>query len=507
MWEPGPAGERVDYAVVVKAGRISGSVSGRSGTTEVTTQVHQCFGSTYLDLVTNEERTVARCIVVTSGELKKEAKEAIKAVLTSSRLHLVTSLWDGDTLWERIEEHLPENSLADQMQRLQRDLGKLSDHYYVAPKFTKDSVLLSVQAKHPDAHLIEPLTGSGTFVFPDTPEGKAMVEAMRRHVTTGEPVTLRGVRIKDFKPPAPLAPLLHIDDSTLAEVRVGPRTSPDPLVVDLVIDADDGDTATLHNVDLRRVLFGTEQITLNNHHQAVPWRVELVINFVTLRFDVNFGADYKGVNVKRELEGLRFQRVSAKGGIFRLVQVSSGLSAGSGRFPAAAVTGPDDRFIRLLEALVLIQARTGTALMLPEGDVTREQALTILSTAQIVETGEYTESEEGSLDVDIERTPEALRNALETFGDGHGHAIRWSHGNETRIICGVSISLGSVELDFERVLLPPESVAVLRAALEEQGDGGPVAVQLVMAPGTTAVARYAKWLPPGAAPAPEPDEG
>lgn len=45
MWRPGPLGDRVNYAVVVKAGNVNGRAQGAGSAGEVATQVQQCFGS------------------------------------------------------------------------------------------------------------------------------------------------------------------------------------------------------------------------------------------------------------------------------------------------------------------------------------------------------------------------------------------------------------------------------------------------------------------------------
>ena len=77
MWKPGDFAERVNYAVVAKAEKVSGKITGKSGAGEVRTQIEQCFGASYTDPVDGTEQRIAHCIVVSSALIGKEAVTAI----------------------------------------------------------------------------------------------------------------------------------------------------------------------------------------------------------------------------------------------------------------------------------------------------------------------------------------------------------------------------------------------------------------------------------------------
>jgi hypothetical protein len=63
MWRSEPPRERVNYAVVVKADRISGNVNSAGA---VLTQIKQSIGAPYINKKTHEEYKISHCIVVTS---------------------------------------------------------------------------------------------------------------------------------------------------------------------------------------------------------------------------------------------------------------------------------------------------------------------------------------------------------------------------------------------------------------------------------------------------------
>ncbi|MGE0827643.1 MAG: restriction endonuclease, partial [Candidatus Binatia bacterium] len=105
MWRPEGLRERVNYAVVAKADKISGKTSGNSSIGEVRFQIEQCFNEPYADPRTTKEEKIERCWVVSSKDIKKEAKEAIKGNLEKSNLDKITDFIDGDQLWELIERN------------------------------------------------------------------------------------------------------------------------------------------------------------------------------------------------------------------------------------------------------------------------------------------------------------------------------------------------------------------------------------------------------------------
>src|SRR5258706_15994129 len=70
MWKEGDLGERVNYAVVVKAKKITGKARGKSSAAEVRFQLEQAFGTPWLDPKTTEERRVERCFVVCSKAIQ-----------------------------------------------------------------------------------------------------------------------------------------------------------------------------------------------------------------------------------------------------------------------------------------------------------------------------------------------------------------------------------------------------------------------------------------------------
>src|ERR1700732_2216717 len=116
MWKPGDLEERVNYAVVVKRGDVTGKAAGKQGAGEVETQIRQCFGSPFKDPITSEDQDVDRCWVVASGKISKEALNAIQVSLKGTNYRSVTRFIDGKQLAKLIRQHMPGKTLWDQVE-------------------------------------------------------------------------------------------------------------------------------------------------------------------------------------------------------------------------------------------------------------------------------------------------------------------------------------------------------------------------------------------------------
>jgi hypothetical protein len=103
MWQANILGDREYYAVVVKAGRITGEAKGKGSAAEVQMQIAQAFGSKFTDTADLAERQATRCWVVSSHEIKKEATESIKNALGPRATDGSVRFIDGDELWELIQ--------------------------------------------------------------------------------------------------------------------------------------------------------------------------------------------------------------------------------------------------------------------------------------------------------------------------------------------------------------------------------------------------------------------
>lgn len=104
MWKTTELGNRINFAVVVKATSINGRAKGRSSAAEVVFQINQCFGNVYLDSATLSEHQINRVWVVCSQEITKEALYSVKSALPKDKANIVEFI-DGTKLSELVERH------------------------------------------------------------------------------------------------------------------------------------------------------------------------------------------------------------------------------------------------------------------------------------------------------------------------------------------------------------------------------------------------------------------
>lgn len=489
MWKPGDLGERVNYAVVAKAKKVSGKAAGQSSAAEVRFQIEQAFGTPWLDPTTAEQRWVDRCWVVCSKEIKNEAITAIEGVLRSTNLNKVTRFVDGDELWELIQQYMPERAVIENLQQLEKLLDGLDPNYKI---IATTAGVFFVVPKRPEAVEENPLLLTGSFVFDDTEEGRAAREQFDNWQKKGTPATVAGRNMT--RPPIPemLAPILG-DSAENFTLVLGERRLPAPLLAKLSIEREDGSRAVMEYLHFEGI-GGNEEVTYTNEEQPVPWKFNVTLNFAEKTFSLAYKIQFP-LNVNQALAAYRFMQLMADGGILKLEHLPTGLMIIDQPTDPASFRRPGQRWIDALEKLVFIQDRAKVLLAINEGEeVTLEVLDTIFSTAEIIESGSI--SHEGVSDITTRAGEDFGRNLLQHFGDGSVHSMAMQYAEtQTVTIFGTDIEMGPVTLTCEKVFLTAEDVEALRNGLESLGPDSVLPVRLTIADGCPIRAWYPKWMP------------
>jgi hypothetical protein len=388
MWKPEEFRDRTNFAVVLKAGRITGQASGKSSAAEVCFQIQQAFGNPFRDPVTGEERTVQECIVISSREIAKESIEAIEASLKSLRLEGRTTFWSGDKVWELIEKHFPAWAHLNRISEAQKCFDSLDQHYRVAVNTSDGKMAMSVERKSL-ATPAPPLKIGLTLQFPDNPKGQEKRKEFERHIKTGSPAVLTKPFLVRVELPELLNKVLG-SDAGFDKVELGPRLLDRSFPGRIEIVGDDGERAALDMLQLRAVQAGTEEITFNNAAQNLPWKITFVVRSRDDDADLNFEFDYAGRNVHEVLAGVRFQRAVAKPGWLIFSDQRTGLEFVRKRISDAGevTVAPDPQGINFIENLEYIQKRAQIPLTFPKVEsITGSVVQHISETAEILSTG------------------------------------------------------------------------------------------------------------------------
>jgi hypothetical protein len=184
MWKHDELKGRVNYAVVVKAEKITGSAA---IVAVVAFQAQQALGSTFVDEVTQEAHPVHEVLIITSHEITKEGHESLKNASAGTNSEKLIHKIDGDKLWNLVEHHLPHETIFSSFADATRALEEMDpDFSYIVETSAAGTkvIFLPKQGGRPAPVVLEPR-------FPDTPDGKEQEAAFRRLLSGGQQAEVR----------------------------------------------------------------------------------------------------------------------------------------------------------------------------------------------------------------------------------------------------------------------------------------------------------------------------
>jgi len=494
MWRPDDVRGRINFAAVVKATKITGRADGRGSAANVFFQIRQAFGHEYQDPTTLAPLRIHRCLVLTNQAILPQSLESLKNALDHSALLHAIDFFDGDRLWEHVRRLLPHRVLLDNLLSAHETLRGASEYYELTAKTGGDAIELAVRPKQPDAARIAPAGFNVKLDFPPTDEGKAALEAFKRHVATGAPVMVHKEFISAFELSPALQELLEpIVGDAPDSLELGARQIPGDIPATVEVEGNNGERAVLGGLVFRVTAVGTEQATFDNAHQEAPWCFTIILNVpdqsMTLRLEVN----YEGANVRQELDGLLLQRALASGGTFTLRRMDTGLPIAAAMVPQGAWSPPPPPLVALLERLVFIQEKTGIPLRV-SASISERQVEAVYYAAERIATGV---AHGTTQDTRMEFKRDGLRILLEEIEDGEDAdkgQFMWRQ-SETVMIFGTPVPLGESITVIRGLYLEPAEAARLRAAMDENPEATEFSGVLSSPPNNKIVRRYLKWLP------------
>jgi hypothetical protein len=497
MWKAGDIRQRVNYAVIAKADPITGQAKtkktkGKISASEAEFQVKQAFGDPFVDPVSLEERQVDRCFVVSSKGISKEAEIAIGNALGEDRRR-VTDFIDGDKLWALVQEYLPESAVWEKLAEAKAVFDSASDDFFILPEFTPEGIRIKVQPKSGIAGAASTLAISGQFVFPDTPAGRAVRESFERHLATGEPVTIGPQYLKGFEFPAFLKPFLDPQGLGIGEIQLGPAKIDARPVLRLTVIGDGGTTATLENLHLRVTQSGHEQIRLESIDPPGLWNplaFAITLAYKKGDLELSLKADYSKASAKQWVEGLRFQKAMAEGGVLKIEHAPTDLFIASGKLPKGDWSENEDVFLNLIERVAYIQKMTGVYIPVPNADIKVEDAEEIFAAASAIETG-YAGSTPNVATLTFSRAQ--AERVLSLFESGAPASIS-IRSDETVDLFGVQVSLGAIAVGFDKFVMRPEDVEELRRRLQGSVDEEKLPVQITASGESVVHKVYLRWV-------------
>lgn len=379
MWKAGDLGERINYAVVVKSGDITGKVAGKGGAGDVQTQVQQSFGSTFNDKTTTANQNVDFCWIVASGRISKEALAAIQSALARSNCLSRTRFIDGVKLDELVRQFLPGKTLLDQIQELRDTTTKVDPDFDVSVKVSGDTTSFGLLPKRPG---VPPPELRFKCRFPDDEAGRAAQKQFEDFLKRGGPFKLDKGQVVDVELPDVIQKIVGSSEHKAYGFEFTPQPGNiSPFTFE--VRTDSGDVAELSLIELRMLQAGTEEILLNNEQQSYP----TIITFLVTRhgLTVKFEPRCAGYNVHQVTEWLNFQKALSQPGLVTVTQIASGIHFLHQRIDKL-LPPPGQDALEMAEALDFIQSETSAVLTWPPL-ITVEEQEEILRVANILKTG------------------------------------------------------------------------------------------------------------------------
>jgi hypothetical protein len=480
MWQDEGLKGRVNYAVVAKAVRIAGSVSSVG---EVLTQIRQAFAAPYIDRSTHEERRVHYCFVVTSRDIISEGTFSLKCLLERENLDRYVRMIDGTKLWDLLCRHAPQQIAIAMIREGYNALAEGS-------LLTNLSIQVSGSGMHLRAEQLA-LGSNGILLepdFPDTEDGDKQRAGFEELMRTGGPVPADSSLADLLGLPEFLRDI--ISRGSQAELRLSPSQSPveQPMLMSVLLHADDGDEYLLPYVSFDRVTGGTDVFRATNEGQSLPFKLELVASRQSRTLRVNYRFSSHGSNVHWLSEEIACRRVVAKGCMISLTDLRTGRVIPVGASGAGQAEQYSDSFCELARMALSVQEATGGLLNLPRRDVfTPEDAQTLTQLDHIIRKGEPIRPMDH---LTITRTPG--QESADAFLAGMPEAGAQLHVRqaETSIeLWGTQVPLGPIEIHCERAIIHPDD----RQALAASNSGECLQLRILPVAGQQFNVKYPKW--------------
>jgi hypothetical protein len=379
-----------------------------------------------------------------------------------------------------LSEKVTQNAIWYQMEEA-RKAAKDDDPNFQAIFSTDGKFIL--KERYPGAAEKHPLTHTFTIKG----EGKKAIERM---LETGEPLDIKAEDIVDVTVPDIIRRYIKITGHLGISSGVGRGDM--KRTVKATIECADGETASLDNIILEEIQGGNKQAILSNEKQDVPWKFRLVILADEEEQPLQYTFNDVGLPIKRALDGLRFSRALSKGGSLHFENVETGEQFAHADMAPGDMPSPEPLLIRILEALQIIQNKTGVRFTSPE-NVPEEMVQNIFVVQQIVETG----SIEFQLPYRQGATLEQAKDTLERFskegvtGAFTQYATEWVFN-----ILGQPVELGQVLVSCEKWHITPEDSEVLRTAIESSPPDAVLEIRMTPVDGAKIEAKVPNWMPP-----------
>lgn len=398
MWKKEDFQERINYAVIVKAGKLTGSVSGKGSVSEIATQVRQALNSTFTDEDTLQLQSINRCLIAVNTPVKKEAVDAINADL-------------GDIVTKRLVSFYSFNTMIDNC--LIHNIGLNSI----------DSIMKMVDIKDPQKRIksinitrigeneqaisigfssdipLEDQVGSFSLKFPNASDEDDFRDKLNKFKEYGIGFEIPKAFISDFSPPNFLKDFSNFDSLQKMEI-FSPEISK-AFIFDFIVEKDNIPICTLLNLNFSRTSYGSKRAILE-YSEDSPFNISLQFNIpqkVNLSYSLK--PDVTKYTVVEIYKYYKFLQSLYSGGILIVKDTKTQIKIFTSKLEIPNTNSINPFLVELYEKASFIQTKTGTPLFISNKDFTATDITDINELYNIVHTGNA-EFSSGSISITLD---------------------------------------------------------------------------------------------------------
>jgi hypothetical protein len=374
-WKLNELGLRENFALVVKAKSINGKAQtgGGGNAGEVFMQISQTFGKDYIDPIMLQPQTVNICWVVTNQAILTNADESIRSALGGAMAVRNVRFIDGGKLWELVEQYLGKDVVNQKLQELGSIFSNFDTHYSPIALVSGNEIHISLKEKFEGAAQEKPIVIKGTFMFPDTVEGKRVRADFENHLSTGARISMPTsyFRIEDI--PDVLKPFFDqrkFEDGVL-EIATA---SEHHFKAKLEVKTTDGDQESIDYIDLKVVKSGMNETTLETVDDSILIKIQIVLNHSnnSLVMHVTWDIVGKTVNVGQLFKVLNLQYCLSKSFTVKLIALEDQLIVLE-KEGSSFCQPPVKSFTDMVHDLANVQQKIKKPLMLPIREYTEDE--------------------------------------------------------------------------------------------------------------------------------------
>lgn len=370
-----------------------------------------------------------------------------------------------------VKVHIPLTNLIDDKE-LDRIRFRLADYY--GPILLKG----------------KPLEIKMGLAFPDTSEGRSVLEAFQRSITKGDRVRIDGQYIQAFELPDAHRRIygdLQIADEGFLEIYSVPSEKMFPTMFEIL--REDRVVANVPFIAFQTVKQGTEEITLSNEDQSIPLKFKMIVNSVERSLDLSFNMMGVHVTAQKTKDAIEFLRAMTETEDLRITNLTTGLHVTLKSDSLLNFEFFEEWFIELIDNLSIIEELIRCEFDLREFEVTTRDVNLARDTASIIQTG-YLPLEGKNITVEIKR-PDLVKLYEKKSNDMEPRfKITGSGDSESVELFGITIPMGPNYIDV--IGTSDISMDELQSAIKHSGESDSYEIVLNKLEGKMT---YPQWLP------------